>query len=186
MTARIIFDNPDRGANRFVFDSAIVPSDICLQFRANRWTASCIAPLLTNGWICCDEVEVEPEIRPAGGFWYDFENERLRAKAERDKLVDLELKALFIEEKLEREIALEFRKREEEENRLIELSMLTKLVSEHQEDIDRSFNDRVKLAANRAIMNGNYSAMEALERELLRGREEELFLIVATRIILDA
>jgi len=125
------------------------------------------------------------ERKPTGGFWFDYDRERYRRDEERKRLLDLELKALFVEDKLERKIALEFRKDEEEENRLIELSMLTKLVNEHQKEIEESFNEKVIFAANRAILQHSYSTMERLERTLNRELEEEQFLLITTQILLD-
>ncbi len=125
------------------------------------------------------------ERRPTGGFWFDYDRERYRRDEERKRLLDLELKALFVEDKLERKIALEFRKDEEEENRLIELSMLTKLAKEHKVDIERSSSDKVIQAANRAILQHSFSSMEQLERLLEREREEEIFLLIATQVLLN-
>ena len=67
----------------------------CLPFRANRWTASCITPLITNGWICCDVVEV-----PAAGGAPGAK----RKQKDYNKAYKLALERQRLKELLEREV----------------------------------------------------------------------------------
>jgi len=130
--------------------------------------------------------EVDEEaVRPAGGWWPDYDAYQYNKRKERKRLLDLEERAERIKDRLDRELALEFRKQEREESRIEELRLLTRLAKEHKQDIEESFNEKVIFAANKAIMKGNYSAMERLERMIQRQTEEEEFLLEATRIILN-
>ena len=131
-------------------------------------------------------VVVEEEVvKPSGGFWPDYDSYLYKRRKERKRLRELEEEAKRIKDRLDRELALEERKIEREESRIQELKVLTRLAKEHKEDIEQSFNKSVIFAANKAIMKGNYSAMERLERQIERIREEEWFLLEATRIILN-
>lgn len=120
-----------------------------------------------------------------GGFWYAYEKEVLRRKQEQRKRDELEEKARQLQDKLDREIALEYRKREAEQARIDELKRLTRLAEQFQETIQKELSDKVIIAAERAIKQGNYSAMEALNREIDRAKEEEMFLIDAAMLILN-
>ena len=123
--------------------------------------------------------------QPTGGWWFAYEQEMLRREAKRREREQKRAKAKALKDQVDRDIALEFRRQEEEAEREAELARLTRLAEEYQDQIKAQFGTRVTLAAARAITQGNFSAMEALEREMARAREEELFLINATMLILQ-
>ena len=123
----------------------------------------------------------EAEAEFSGGFWEAYDREmvdRDRIRRKRRKVEELAERA---QDKIEREIALELRKHEAEQARVDELNRLRELVERHQEGL--ALSERVSVAAERAILQRNFSAMEALERELQRLREEELFMLEAIRLI---
>ena len=122
---------------------------------------------------------------PTGGFWFDYDRELRKRKQERKERERLEEEAKQIQDRLEREIALEFRKQETELARVKELKRLAVLAEEHRKAIHANLSDKVIKAADRAVRQGNYSAMEAFEREVFRAREEEEFLIMALNLILN-
>ncbi len=125
------------------------------------------------------------EDQSTGGFWFAYESEMLRRNAELKKKAKKRKKAKKIEDDLHQALALEQIKIQEEEARDIELDMLSKLVSEHRQEIEKTQNDKVIRAVNRALLQTNFSAKEALERELRTVREEEMFLIQAAQILLS-
>ena len=129
-------------------------------------------------------VPTEPE-QPTGGFFLDFDRELFRRRKEERERDELEETSKAIQDELEREIALEFRKKESETARIDELRRLNEIVREHQETIRENLNQRVIVAAERSLKQGNFSAMEALDRELKKVKEEELFIIQALAIIIN-
>ncbi|MCP4985241.1 MAG: hypothetical protein GY928_03960, partial [Colwellia sp.] len=124
--------------------------------------------------------------QPSGGFFFDYDRLQYKRKKERKRLDDLEEEAERIKNKLDKKLALEFRKKEREESRVKELQVLTRLAKDHKAEVERVFNEKVIKAANRAIIQGNYSAMESLERQIKQVREEEEFLLEAARIYFNA
>lgn len=122
----------------------------------------------------------------SGGWWFAYEREMLlREERERKKL---EAKAALIQQDIQDEIDLELiaelRRAEDERERLEELNRLKELAARHKKAIEE-MGGKVMIAAERAIMKGTFSAMEQLEREIKRAREEELFLIQALAMILN-
>jgi hypothetical protein len=114
-------------------------------------------------------------VRSAGGWWFAYEQEMFR----RDEEEELKRKARILKGKVSKA-----EKKTKNQERIKELKRLTKLVEQFQEEIKEETNDRVIAAASRAVKNGNYSAMAALDRELKRMKEEEQFLEQAARILL--
>lgn len=111
-----------------------------------------------------------------GGFWYAFEAEQLRRRKKHKELLELEEKAEQLQNKLDRELALELRQEEKNRERIAELRRLAELAKDNEEAIE-DLGERVTKAYKRAILQYNYSAMEALEREIKRAKEEEDWLI---------
>ena len=134
------------------------------------------------------EASPEPEAEEqtsTGGFWFDYDREMYRRDEELKKRERLEAESQQIKDRLDREIAQEYRKKEAEQSRLAELHRLAKLANIHQRSIKSIFSDRALVAAERAITKGNYSALEAFEREVGRAREEEFFLMQALMMVLN-
>lgn len=116
-------------------------------------------------------------------FFNAFDVERRRALSLRKKRKELLDRAENIEDTLDRALAIEIQKQEFENDRQAELRRLGNLAQAHRENVtEELYGDRVVTALSRAIAQGNYSALEALEREMLRIKEEEEFLLIAARI----
>jgi len=124
------------------------------------------------------------EIVGGGGWAYAYEDEILKRKAKRKELDELEEKAKKIQDKLDRELALELKKELEDQERVNELNRLAKLAQKHETDVIQ-LGDRVEIAYNRAILSYNYSAMEALERTIRQAKEEEEWLIQITMELIN-
>ena len=122
----------------------------------------------------------------SGGWWDAYDYEYQRRKRKQEELEALEAKAEQIQDKLDRELAEELRKQDREAERIAELKRLTKLAEKHQRELENVIPPKVLKSAESAIIEGTYSKMERFERELKRAREEELFLIEATNIILNS
>ncbi len=118
-----------------------------------------------------------------GGWWGAFEREMSRRERERKKLEQKLEETRKIEDKVTRDIALEERRIEQNNARLRELERLQALAQEHERTIQRNVNERVRAAYTRTQLKKSFSALEALERELKRAKEEEDFLIMAIQVI---
>ncbi len=84
------------------------------------------------------------------------------------------------------EIALLLHKDDEKElieSSLKELENLVKSASRTQ--IEQEFSERVAKAFTRASIQGNFSALQAFERELERARQDEEFFLLAAMMILQ-
>lgn len=123
-------------------------------------------------------------VEPSGGFWFDYDYELTRRRKEKEERERLEREAKQIQDRLDRALALEFRKKEAEQSRIDELQRLSKLAAQHTETI-QELDKKVIIAAERAVRKGKFSAMEAFEREIGRVREEELFLMMALSMVLN-
>jgi len=123
--------------------------------------------------------------QPTGGWWFSYEKEIERQRENRRKRNELEDKAKEIQEEIDRELVKELQAKEIERERIEDLTRLKNLAKQHRQELRSVLSDRVLKAAESAIMVGNYSSMERFERELSRAREEEMFLLQATIIILN-
>ena len=112
-----------------------------------------------------------------GGWWIAYEQEKIKREQERAKKLKKQAKKLTT--KLDQELAFELRKEVENQLRIEELTRLTKLAQEHEQEV-QDLGERVTKAYQRAIIQYNYSALEALEREIQRAKEEEDWLINIT------
>ena len=129
------------------------------------------------------------EVTPPTGGWdflqaFDvFRDKRERDEEERDKIREL---VEDIEDAETREIAQILQRDRITEAREQELQALEVLVSEsfRHEDMSNARAHGVAKAFGRAAAQRNFSALEALERELDRIREEDEFLLLAM-VILD-
>jgi len=126
------------------------------------------------------------EIIGGGGWAYLYDYEYEHRKRKKKELEELKRKTELIQNKLDRELALELRKQDVELERVDELRRLTQLAEDHKEELQQSVSQKALLAAENAMIKGTYSAMEQFERELAKSREEELFLLQAASIILNS
>ena len=115
----------------------------------------------------------------SGGWWYAYDLEDRKRRKKKKELLKMEEKANKIQSELDKELALELRKEVENQLRIEELTRLTKLAQEHEQEV-HDLGERVTKAYQRATIQYNYSALEALEREIQRAREEEDWLINIT------
>jgi predicted RNase H-like nuclease (RuvC/YqgF family) len=137
-----------------------------------------------RGYVAGEAIEAAEE--NAGGWWFGYDQEiQRREEDERLRLKRLE-EAKQIKDKLERELALEYRKIEAEESRKAELNRLRKLSERHSREIRDNLGERVYNVVERAVVQQNFSAMEALDREMKQIREEELFLMQALMVAINA
>jgi hypothetical protein len=142
-------------------------------------------PFTSSGGIQAGDA-VEEETNTGGWFWFKYEQEQLRKQEKRRQQEEKLKKAKQIQDKIDRELALAQRELEEKELRESELKTLTVLVEQFEDEIQQLTNERISQVAQEAIEQNTYSRMERLERELSRYKEEEEFLLMATRIILNA
>jgi hypothetical protein len=119
-----------------------------------------------------------------GGGWapflskYEKDLERRRRRDRERRL--LELETAEIQDELDRAIAQELRKQEALDEKRKDLDRLSALAKESADlEAARQYSERVAVAFARAVTQGNFSAIEALDRELQRAREEEEFLMLS-------
>src|SRR5690606_28748654 len=128
---------------------------------------------------------VEDE-QPTGGWLFlnSFEAELQRRRREEEERRALEEAADEIQNELDRSIAQLLREQEAIDARKAELDRLAALVRA-QSDLEaaRAYSERVARAFERAAEKGTFSALEALDRELKRAREEEDFLVMALMLL---
>ena len=142
-------------------------------------------PFTSSGYIQVgDVVVVEEEASTGGSFAFMREQLRYKEEDERRQRKARKEKARKIKDKLDREIALAFIAKDEGEAQRKDLERLTKLAAAHRDEI---IADNVKLASTieDAVRLGTFSRMQKLARELNEMREEEEFLMLATRILLE-
>lgn len=120
----------------------------------------------------------------SGGYsWRWFDQEMLRRKKKKREQEEAEERAQALQDKIDRELAAELRKAEKERERINELKRLAELAQKNIKQVE-ALEPKVLKALERAIIQGNYSAMEAFEREVSRAREEEEFLLLAWQILI--
>jgi len=126
-------------------------------------------------------------VAPSGGWIvrdvFDtlVDRKRRKLKALREKLEEVKEIA-----GIDGEIAVLLHQDDEKElieSSLKELENLVKSASRTQ--IEQQFNTRVAKAFTRASVQGNFSALQAFEREMERVREEEAFFLIAAVMILQ-
>lgn len=123
-----------------------------------------------------------PDSGASGGFLYAYELERTHRARKKREREELEEDARTIQDRIDREIAELLHRQEAEDDRRAELSRLQRLVQDHAKSA-LDLSDRAKIAYVRALTQANFSAMEALDRELQRQLEEEE--ITALMILLN-
>jgi TolA-binding protein len=128
------------------------------------------------------QVEEPSEPAGSGGFLYDYGLYLRRAAKKRRRQKELEEEARALKDKVDREIAELLRLQEVEDEKRDNLARLQRLVQKHSKDA-LELSDRAKIAYVRALTQANFSALEALDRELQRMIEEEE--ITALMILLN-
>ncbi len=116
-------------------------------------------------------VVAEPETF-SGGFLYAYELEQARRRKRRREQEEREEAARELQDKIDQEIALLLARQEAEDERRAELDRLQRLVRDHSHE-QLELSNRAKVAYVRALTQANFSAMEALDRELRRMLDEE-------------
>lgn len=126
----------------------------------------------------------------AGGwpiFAMHYEQELSRRRRERQRQLEIEDDAEQIPEEVSREIAALLHEQEAKTARRQELERLRDLAATlGAEEAERQLGQRVAAALTRAVERGNYSALEALDREIKRATDdEEAWLLAITMILSD-
>jgi hypothetical protein len=132
---------------------------------SNAFTAAVVAAVeATGGWL---------------SFINTYEQQLVRRRAERKKQQQLEEETEQIPDDTDRQIAQLLREQEAKDARRAELERLSELVEQNASvEAARQYSEKVGTAYARALTQGNYSALEALERELRKAREEEEALLL--------
>ena len=140
-------------------------------------------PFTSSGGIQVGDLIAVEEVN-SGGWAFKREQERYRQEDEARKRRAKKEKARKIKDKLDREIALAFIARDEGEAQRKDLERLTKLAAQYKDEI---IADNAKIASTieDAVSLGTFSRMQKLSRELNLMREEEMFLMLATKILLE-
>jgi hypothetical protein len=128
-----------------------------------------------------------PTEQPSGGWLFHNEYEiELRRRRERERERErLETESAQIADETSREIAQLLRVQEAEDERRKELQRLGELARAHADlEAAKDYSEKVATAYARALRQGNFSALEALDRELRKAAEEEEFLLIATMMFL--
>jgi hypothetical protein len=126
--------------------------------------------------------------QPTGGWLflnsYDAELRRRRAIAKKRR--ELEEETERIEDELDRNIAQLMREQEAIDEKRDNLKRLAELAKQNADiEAAKQYSERVATAYARALAQGNFSALEALDRELQRAREEDDFLLSSLMFLLD-
>ncbi len=151
----------------------------CLPIVGFAWLKNCPEQHYTLGWICCTDKAFETN---SGGWewWAAYEHEMYEREKALRKRQKRRKKAEKIKDDLIRAIALAERDLEEEASRKRELAKLTLLAYQYQDSLNKELGRIIQEAVERQT----FSAMERMEREIKRAKEdEEHFLIVAAQIL---
>ena len=112
----------------------------------------------------------------SGGYPESFlgawEREQLRRRRRRREEEALEAHTTGIADPVARDIGRYLRRQEQQDARHSELERLRGLVRTHAREAPE-LSDRARIAYVRALTQANFSALEALERELQRMLDEE-------------
>lgn len=132
--------------------------------------------------------EPEEAEQPSGGWLFlnTYEAELQRRRAREKARRELEEETERIEDALDREIAQFMRVQEAKDEKREDFERLAKLAKANADlEAARRYSERVATAYARVLSQGNYSAIEALDRELKRAREEEDFIVLALMLLVD-
>ena len=131
---------------------------------------------------------VEDVVVPTGGWDFLMKFDRFRDRRDEDqRQLERYLEEIEELEPVAKEIAQIMQADEKKQAREIELARLEMLVSESFSNqavkLARAYSVKVANAFVRAELQGNFSALEALEREMELVREEEMFFLMAVAIL---
>ncbi len=129
---------------------------------------------------------VQEQQQNAGGWGFLnlYHAEQQRRKARQRERERLEEETEEIEDGLDREIAQLLRKQEAEDDKRKDRGRLSALAQANADyEAAKEYSERVEIALRRVIKQGNFSAIEALDRELKRAQEEEEFLLMAVMML---
>jgi len=161
------------------------PDEIAYHFEDHRPWVKVNPPDLIPPPVIVPPVVVVP---PGGGGWWPpwWKDEHDRRRKERRRLEERREESERIQDRLDREIAIVEREIEQESQRAAELARLKAAAEKYgRQATEDAYNERVALALDRAIQQGNYSALEALEREMARSEDEMEFFLLAVTLILS-
>jgi hypothetical protein len=124
-------------------------------------------------------------VQPSGGwepkrryFLYAYEAQLLRRRAEEERRLQLLEESKAIDEPISREIAELLRKQEAIDAERADLARLKGLVAQYRSEGIQDLAPRVAAAYARALAQENFSALQALDRELRRQLDEEELALV--------
>jgi hypothetical protein len=127
--------------------------------------------------------------QPSGGWWafnVQYEQELRRRRLLKEKQDELDEQSQEIQAAVDREIAILLRQQEAKDLKRAELERLRNLASAvSAREAEVQYGERVAKALDRAIKQGNFSALEALDRELQRARSDEEFFLMAVAMLLE-
>lgn len=106
------------------------------------------------------------------GFLNAYEAEQARRHVEQLAREDLQRQSQAIDDQVTRDIALLLREEEARTAAIADQHRLRAILADVPA-IPGEMSERVQAAYLRAVTQGNYSALEALEREIVRQFEEE-------------
>ena len=132
--------------------------------------------------------EPEEAEQPSGGWLFlnTYEAELQRRRAREKARRELEEETERIEDALDREIGQLLRKQEAIDDKREDFDRLAKIAKANADlEAARQYSERVAAAMARVIAQGNYSAIEAFDREIKRAREEEDFIVLALMLLVD-
>ena len=145
-----------------------------------------IGLVVTRGYIAGEAivpVVVAVTVGPGWKFLMEFDTFRTKRDEEEEKRKQAEELVKDIESPVDREIATLLQQDLATDTRKEEISELQQLIAKNATDRDfeaaKAHNARIAKVFVRAALNKNFSAVEALERELDREREEDEFLYLA-------
>ena len=124
--------------------------------------------------------------QPTGGWIRGYERELARRRIAKLKQIRREEETEEIQDKIDREIAELIVAQEAKDEHRQELERLSALLKSNKDaESIRQYGERVMKAYERALLQGNFSALEAFDREISRAREEEEFLLLSILFLLN-
>lgn len=119
--------------------------------------------------------QAQPATQPSGGwpFYIAYEQELARRQRACRKRLEDEEEALRVQDAISREIARLLHEQERKDAERADLARLKALVAQYRESDLKDLAPRAAVAYARALLQANFSALEALDRELRRQMEEE-------------
>jgi hypothetical protein len=112
-------------------------------------------------------------------FFNEYEQELRRRQKRKKEQEELEEATEQIEDTTDRQIAQLLREQEAKDEKRKELQRLAEIVRQNADiEAARQYGAKVAKAYERALTQGNFSALQALDRELKKARDEEEALLL--------